>query len=45
MPNSNEREQSWENITKGVASSYFVGATNRFDKHLGDMEEALANGR
>ena len=44
MPNSARRAQSWENITKGVESRYFVGATKRFDQLLSDMEEALTNG-
>ena len=43
MPNPSRREQSWENITKGVDSRYFVDAAKRFDKLLGDMEAALAN--
>jgi len=43
MPNPTRREQSWENITKGVKSRYLVGATNRFERLLSDMEDALAN--
>ena len=45
MPNPTRREQSWENITKGVESRYFIDAAKRFDKLLGDMEAVLANGR
>ena len=44
IPNPVRREQSWENITKGADSRYFVEATNRFDQLLGDIETALANG-
>ena len=43
MPNPFRREQSWENITKGVESRYFIDAVKRFDKILDDMEAALAN--
>ena len=43
MPDPVKREKSWENITKGVDSRYFVDAAKRFDKLLGDMEAALAN--
>jgi glutathione S-transferase len=43
MPNPARREQSWENITKGVESRYFIDAAKRFDKLLNDMEAALAN--
>jgi glutathione S-transferase len=42
MPNAARREQSWENITKGVESRYFADAAKRFDKLLADMEAALA---
>lgn len=42
MPNPARREQSWENITKGVESRYFIDAAKRFDKLLSDMEAALA---
>jgi glutathione S-transferase len=45
MPSAARREQSWENITKGVESRYFGDAAKRFDKLLGDMEAALATGR
>jgi len=37
MPNPARRELSWENITKGVDSRYFVGAAERFDQLLGDV--------
>jgi glutathione S-transferase len=43
MPNPARREQSWENITKGVESRYYIDAAKRFDKLLNDMEAALAN--
>lgn len=45
MPDPKRREQSWENITKGVESRYFIDAAKRFDKLLGDMEAALAQNR
>jgi len=42
MPDPKRREQSWENITKGVDSRYFIDAAKRFDKLLSDMEAVLA---
>jgi glutathione S-transferase len=42
MPDPVKREKSWENITKGVESRFFVEAVKRFDKLLGDMEAALS---
>ena len=42
MPDPKRREQSWENITKGVASRYFVDAAKRFDKLIGEMQTTLA---
>ncbi|MGH7926284.1 MAG: glutathione S-transferase family protein [Candidatus Binatia bacterium] len=42
IPDSKKREESWENITKGVDSRYFVDAVRRFDKLLADLERALA---
>ncbi|MBM4263276.1 MAG: glutathione S-transferase family protein [Deltaproteobacteria bacterium] len=42
MPDAKRREQSWENITKGVEEHFFIDAAKRFDKLLGDMEEALS---
>lgn len=42
MPDAKRREQSWENITKGVESRFFIDAAKRFDQLLGDMETALA---
>src|SRR5713226_316683 len=44
MPDPAKRERSWETITKGVESSYFAGAVQRFDKLLADMEAALSEG-
>jgi glutathione S-transferase len=45
MPNPARREQSWENITKGVESRYFLDAAKRFNQLLGDMEVVLASGK
>lgn len=45
MPNPARREQSWENITKGVESRYFIDAAKRFDKLLADMEAALGQSK
>jgi glutathione S-transferase len=42
MPDAKKREQSWENISKGVESRFFVDAVKRFDKLLSDMETVLA---
>ena len=41
FPDPKKRAESWENVTKGIDSSYFVDATRRFDKLLADMEAAL----
>jgi glutathione S-transferase len=41
IPDSKKRAESWENVTKGIDSAYFVDATRRFDKLLADMEAAL----
>jgi glutathione S-transferase len=41
IPDPKKREESWENITKGVESRYFVDAVRRFAKLLADMESAL----
>ncbi|MPZ78752.1 MAG: glutathione S-transferase family protein [Deltaproteobacteria bacterium] len=41
IPDPKKRAESWENITKGVDSSYFAGAVRRFDKLLADMETSL----
>jgi glutathione S-transferase len=41
MPDPKKREESWENITQGVESRYFLDAVRRFDKVLADMEAAL----
>lgn len=41
MPGAKKREESWENITKGVDSRYFVDAVRRFDGLLADMESAF----
>jgi glutathione S-transferase len=43
MPDPVKRERSWENITKGVESRYFVDAIKRFEKLLGDMEATLSS--
>ena len=42
MPDPVKRERSWENITKGVDSRYFIDAVKRFDKLLSDMETSLS---
>jgi glutathione S-transferase len=44
IPDSKKRAESWENVTKGVDSSYFADAALRFDKLLADMEVALSDG-
>ncbi len=44
MPDPGKRERSWENITKGVDSRYFVDAVKRFDRLISDMETALSQG-
>lgn len=44
MPDAAKRERQYENIFKGVESKYFTGALGRFDRLLGDMETALADG-
>ncbi|MEX0803369.1 MAG: glutathione S-transferase family protein [Candidatus Binatia bacterium] len=44
MPDPVKRERSWENITQGVESRFFVDAVKRFDQLLGDMETSLSNG-
>lgn len=44
MPDAKRREQSWENITKGVESRFFVDAAKRFDKLIGDIESPLSAG-
>ena len=43
IPDPKKRAESWENITKGVDSLYFVDAARRFDKLLADMEAALTD--
>lgn len=42
IPDPKKRAESWENITKGVYSSYFADAARRFDTLLTDMEAALS---
>jgi glutathione S-transferase len=42
IPDPKKRAESWENVTKGVDSSYFGDAARRFDKLLADMEAALS---
>src|SRR5215813_14460061 len=44
IPDPKKRAESWENVTKGVDSSYFVDAALRFDKLLADMENSLGEG-
>jgi glutathione S-transferase len=41
IPDPKKREESWENITKGVESRFFVDAVRRFDRLLADMETML----
>jgi glutathione S-transferase len=41
MPDPKKREESWENVTKGIDSRYFVDAVHRFDRLLADMEASL----
>ena len=41
IPDPKKRAESWENVTKGVDSSYFAEAALRFDKLLADMEACL----
>lgn len=43
MPDPVKRERSWENVTKGVESRYFIDAVKRFNKLLRDMETSLAD--
>ena len=42
IPDPKKREESWENITRGVDSRYFVDAVRRFDRLLADMEASLS---
>jgi len=42
IPDPKKREESWENITKGIESRFFVDAVRRFDRLLDDMEHCLA---
>ncbi len=44
MPDPAKRERNRDTIFKGIDSIYFAGAIQRFDKLLGDMEKALAQG-
>ena len=41
IPDPKKREESWENITKGIDSRFFVEAVRRFDRLLADMEATL----
>jgi glutathione S-transferase len=41
IPDPKKREESWENITKGIDSRFFVDAVRRFDRLLADMEATL----
>ena len=42
IPDPKKREESWENITTGIESRFFVDAVRRFDRLLGDIERCLA---
>ena len=42
IPDAKKREESWENVTKGLESRYFVDAVGRFEKLLADMEACLS---
>ena len=42
IPDPKKRAESWENVHKGVDSSYFADAARRFEKLLSDMESALS---
>jgi glutathione S-transferase len=41
IPDPKKREESWENITKGMESRFFVDAVRRFARVLADMEATL----
>jgi glutathione S-transferase len=41
IPDPKKREESWENVTKGVESRYFVDAVVRFETLLTAMEATL----
>ncbi len=41
IPDPKKREESWENITKGIESRFFVDAWGRFHRLLADMEACL----
>ena len=43
IPDPKKRAESWENIHKGVDSSYFADAAQRFEKLLSDMESTLSS--
>jgi glutathione S-transferase len=43
MPDAAKRERQTENIYKGVESKFFPAAVRRFDKLLGDMNDALTD--
>ena len=42
IPDPKKREESWENITRGIESRFFVDAVHRFDRLLADIEGCLA---
>ena len=42
IPDPKKRAESWENVTRGADSSYFIDAVRRFDKLLGDMEAVFS---
>ena len=44
MPDPAKQERNRDTIFKGIDSTYFAGAIQRFDRLLGDMEKALAQG-
>jgi glutathione S-transferase len=43
IPDPKKRAESWENVHKGVDSSYFADAAQRFEKLLSDMESTLSS--
>ena len=43
IPDPKKRTESWENVHKGVDSSYFADAVQRFEKLLSDMESTLSS--
>ena len=41
IPHPKKRAESWENVHKGVDSSYFADAAQRFEKLLSDMHPTV----